>query len=64
MASWQNGQLFAANAVRRIHHYAHGIPRLINSVCDIAMLAGYVASSATIDVACVNKAIKQLEGLS
>jgi general secretion pathway protein A len=64
MAGWHNGQLFVDSAVRRIHNYARGIPRLINSVCDIALLAGYVASAATIDVNCVNKAIKQLEGLS
>lgn len=64
MAGWQNEQLFRNDAVRRIHNYARGIPRLINSVCDIAMLAGYVASSAIIDAGCVNRAIKQLEGQS
>jgi len=48
--------------MRRIHHYARGIPRLINSVCDISLLAGYVASVAIINAGCVNKAIKQLEG--
>ncbi|MDD5483067.1 MAG: AAA family ATPase [Kiritimatiellae bacterium] len=62
MAGWSEGRLFLEKAVRRIHNYARGIPRLINSVCDIALLAGYVASSAAIDVDCVKKAIKQLEG--
>ncbi len=62
MAGWENGQLFAADAIRRIHHYARGIPRLINSVCDISLLAGYVASAAIVNADCVNKAIKQLEG--
>lgn len=63
-AGWENGRLFAADAVRRIHSYACGIPRLINSVCDISLLAGYVGSAAIINAGCVNKAIKQLEGQS
>jgi len=62
MAGWQNVRLFAEDAVRQIHNYAHGIPRLINSVCDISLLAGYVASAAMIESNCVNKAIRQLEG--
>ena len=61
-AGWENGQLFADDAMRRIHSYARGIPRLINSVCDISLLAGYVESAAVINAGCVNKAIKQLEG--
>lgn len=62
MAGWLNGRLFEPDAVRRIHDYARGIPRLINSVCDIALLAGYVASAAVIDGRCVSRAIRQLEG--
>lgn len=64
MAGWRSDRLFSADAVRRVHGYARGIPRLINSVCDISMLAGYVASAAVIDAECVRKAIKQLEGQS
>lgn len=64
MAGWENGRLFDNNAVRMIYNYARGIPRLVNAVCDIALLAGYVASSAVIDAGCVNKSIKQLEGQS
>jgi general secretion pathway protein A len=60
MAGWENGQLFANDAMHMIYNYARGIPRLINSVCDISLLAGYVASTTVIDAACVNKAIKQL----
>lgn len=62
MAGWPNDRLFTADAVRQVHRYARGIPRLVNAVCDISLLAGYVASAAKIDGACVNRAIKQLEG--
>ena len=42
--------------------YSQGIPRLINAVCDVALLAGYVAGARRIDAACVARAIQQLEG--
>jgi len=62
MAGWENNLLFSPDAVRRIHNYAQGVPRLINSICDISLLAGYVASASVINPKCVSKAIKQLEG--
>jgi len=54
--------VFEAGATRDIYRYSRGIPRLINAVCDNALLAGYVARTHTIDAACVRRAIKQLEG--
>jgi general secretion pathway protein A len=33
--------LFTENACRAVHHYSRGIPRLINLLCDNAMIAGY-----------------------
>lgn len=62
MAGWENNLLFSPDAVRRIYNYAQGVPRLINSICDISLLAGYVASASVINPKCVSKAIKQLEG--
>ncbi len=58
-----NGSVnFDAAAAREIHRYSRGGPRVINAVCDNALLAGYVNRSRTIDARCVKKAIKQLEG--
>lgn len=54
--------VFDSGAVRRIHRHARGVPRLINALCDNALLAGYVDRKSTIDAACVKKAIDQLEG--
>ncbi|MBN1673104.1 MAG: AAA family ATPase [Kiritimatiellae bacterium] len=53
---------FPADSVRRIHKYAKGIPRLINALCDNALLAGYVEQTKTVDPKCVKRAIAQLEG--
>jgi len=53
---------FDTGAVREVYKYSKGIPRLINAVCDNAMLAGYVARSKQIDARSVRRAIQQLEG--
>ncbi len=49
-------------ALRRIHRYSRGIPRLINAVCDTAMLAGYVAGENHLTAHHVGRAIRELEG--
>ncbi len=54
--------VFDPTAVREIYRYSKGGPRLINAVCDNALLAGYVAQTRVIDVRCVRKAMEQLEG--
>lgn len=53
---------FSTFAVRAVHRYARGCPRLINAVCDNAMLAAYVYGEANVSAKCVKKAIRQLEG--
>ncbi len=63
-AGWEGGDLFQPSALESVFNYAQGIPRLINAVCDVALLAGYVAGSRHIDGPCVNKAIQQLEGVA
>jgi general secretion pathway protein A len=56
------GASFDAGAVREVHRYSRGIPRLINAVCDNALLAGFVQRTHNIDARCVRRAIDQLEG--
>lgn len=58
-----NGDLFFdEGAVREVHRHSRGSPRLINAICDNALLAGYVTRTNRIDVRCIRKAIQQLEG--
>jgi len=61
-AGWKGGELFATDAVHAVHSYAAGVPRLTNALCDVALLAGYAAQIGVIDVACVKRGIRQLEG--
>ena len=53
--------LFDADASARVATYSGGVPRMINAVCDYAMLAGYTLSARAITDACVVRAIRQLE---
>lgn len=62
MAGSDGRIVFDAKALRLAYKYAKGIPRLINAVCDNALLAGYVATTWCIDAACMKRAIAQLEG--
>lgn len=54
---------FSPWAIRRIHRYSRGIPRLINAVCDTALLAGFVAGEDRLRLSHVRRAIRELEGL-
>ena len=47
--------LFTAEACRKIHQLSDGIPRLINSICDCALLSGYVKGQKIIKLSLINE---------
>jgi general secretion pathway protein A len=53
---------FTKTALWRIHQFSKGIPRLINSVCDQSLLAGYVYRNPHIDLGMVGRAIREISG--
>lgn len=53
---------FTRLALWRVHKYSQGIPRLVNAVCDKALLAGYVQQRLQIDYRMIGRAIRELEG--
>ncbi len=53
---------FTPWAVRRVHGYARGVPRLINAVCDKALLYGYVNGTYELKGRAIRQAIRELEG--
>jgi general secretion pathway protein A len=58
-----NGQpAFTGPALWRVHRYSQGIPRLVNAVCDKALLAGFVNQRQEISYRIVGQAIRELEG--
>jgi general secretion pathway protein A len=53
---------FTGPAVWRVFGYSKGIPRLVNAVCDKALLAGFVERSYRVNYRMVGRAIRELEG--
>lgn len=47
--------LFSSKACRKIHHIAEGIPRLINSICDCALLSGYAKGEKNINLSFIEE---------
>jgi general secretion pathway protein A len=59
-----NGNIvFADEAIDEIHGYSKGIPRLINIVCDRAMLLGYVRELWVFDKGIIKQAVNEIEDL-
>ncbi|MBE0543444.1 MAG: AAA family ATPase [Verrucomicrobia bacterium] len=53
---------FTLPALWRIHRYSGGIPRLVNAVCDKALLAGFVQQQNQIGYRMIGRAVRELEG--
>ena len=53
---------FTFGGLWRVFNYSQGIPRLVNAVCDKALLAGFVERSYKINHRMVGRAIRELEG--
>jgi general secretion pathway protein A len=53
-------ELFKSDALRNIYTFSHGYPRLINIICDHALLTGYSAGKKIIDTAVIKECEKEL----
>lgn len=60
VAGAQNRELFDADAIDRVVAHAKGLPRLINSICDNAMLSAYSADRRYIDGPLVSSVFSQM----
>src|SRR5262245_6331128 len=54
------GELFTETALRDVHRRSGGVPRLVNLVCDRALLAGYAAGMAQVGPDLVADAAREL----
>jgi Type II secretory pathway, component ExeA (predicted ATPase) len=54
--------LFTARAIRRIHECSGGIPRLINILCDRALLGACVTRGSQVDSDIVTTAAREVQG--
>ena len=55
---------FSPKAMNGIYKYSKGIPRLINIVCDNALLLGYATDQKVIGPSVIREVIGDMEGLS
>ena len=55
---------FSDEAITMISRFSAGTPRLINMICDRALLAGFVAETNHIDFKIIKKCIDELESYS
>jgi general secretion pathway protein A len=53
--------IFDADAYPLIYRYTGGVPRLINTLCDTAMLAAFNTSIDTVSVANIEEAAREME---
>ena len=60
-AGYKGKELFDAEAVARIIRYSKGIPRLVNLICDSALLFAYTASADKVSAETVEEVVRDLK---
>lgn len=58
----QSATVFDERALRAVHHATKGVPRLINILCDRALLGAYAARSRRVTAAIVQRAAREVAG--
>jgi type II secretory pathway predicted ATPase ExeA len=53
--------IFAPEALELVHKYAHGIPRVINTLCEHALISGYADQRAVIGTEVIQDVAKEFE---
>ena len=61
-AGARNLAIFNESAIKEIYNYSKGIPRLINIVCDNALLTGFATEQARINKEIIQNVTSDLEG--
>lgn len=54
---------FTPDSLADIHRYSAGIPRLINMICDMCLLEGYIRRTKKLDISIVQDVVKDLGGV-
>jgi len=61
IAGQPNQQIFPDSSITEIYRFSGGIPRLINSICDNALLAGYACDSKVVGLNMIYEVADDLE---
>ena len=54
-------KIFSSKAIKDIHSFSAGIPRLINAICDLALLTGYSSDKSGIDQKIIAECARDLK---
>jgi general secretion pathway protein A len=54
-------KIFSKEAIREIHNFSKGVPRLINIICDHSLMTGYSNTLTVIDVDVINECSEELQ---
>jgi general secretion pathway protein A len=60
-AGYEGKELFAPEAVEKITHYSNGIPRLVNVVCDNALVIASAASKQRVSAEMIEEVARDLK---
>jgi general secretion pathway protein A len=60
-AGSRNNSLFMPDAVEAVHNYSRGIPRVINLLCENALISAYVDQLTSISAEIVDGAARELQ---
>ena len=58
----QRRPIFDRRAIRAVHRHARGIPRLINTICDRALLGAYASAREHVGASIVRRAASEVLG--
>jgi general secretion pathway protein A len=61
VAGSQGRRIFAEDTFATIYRYTGGVPRLINTLCDTAMVSAFGRDKDTIDAEDIDAAVKELQ---
>jgi general secretion pathway protein A len=61
IAGCTNETLFEPEAIKMVHRFSGGIPRIINNICDNALLNGFSEGSPQITAAIINDVVEALD---
>ena len=56
--------LFSYGAIEFIYRHSKGVPRLINTLCDVSLLGAYARSTRLVTLELVEEAYQEIEGVS
>ncbi len=54
-------QIFKLEAIQKVYEYSRGYPRLINIICDRALMTGYSSGQTAITAGMVNECARELD---